>query len=1389
MSSNNRDSMTGSMAIGVGRSGRLRRFPAVVATLGTLLALAGLAACDGDNLFSGESRALRPRVTAILGPATVSPGQVIELTITGFAARNVAQIDLRLEGAMAFDTTITIEPPKQQVSQQVSIELPAALVGDALIATAAITDAAGIQSSDFSVTFAVFSPPTVLRVEGPDSVRLGQPLDLTIVAGGSTAISRLEVSARGAVNKDTVVIVGTAGRLVEVPLRLNIPSTANSTELTLNITPIDVEGTEGPTGVFSIPVQYQAPTVSFTAPDSVSPGGFLDLQVTASSSRQISAIKVELSRAVSKDTTVTLSPPLFSTTREIRVGLPGDITENRLIVRVYALDAEGVPGAVVEDTVGVRLGVPVIVSIVAPDSVQAGRIVDLRVTARGVRPITEIRMRYRGAMESDVVIPVTPSRNEIVVETSVTLPAEVRDTVLIISATAVDEAGTLSAPFTDLVRVRDTAPPSVTATLTQAQVSAGRTLAIRVAARDNVGLRQIGFAVVEADGDTVGTSSTLINTQGLTRDTTFNFLVPSSVTPQTLRVLGIAVDVANLRTVSAAASLAVIDSGVPLVSIQEPSPSATFPTGDSLLVTALLQDPTGIRSVTFKGIAIRTDPAQDTRVVTRFSQRTVNFPQAPSNTLPRDTTLSRYLQPIATDSTAEPVYIVVEATDSVGNVGTDTVVVSVGGPRVEIRTPANNSQVQTGGTLLIQAFAVDRTNGIDSLKIFVTGAQSAQFVYRGLASPDSIKRDTTLLITATSGSLAITAQAWNGQGVGGQTANPVTVNITTTAVADTAKPFVAFSLSQASRIELDDSIAVSVQATDNGSAGLRRIGVVMIALPDTSSVAPDTIMVDSVFTNARTGTIERTFNIRLADFPFEETDALRLPRRFTLQVHAFALDTIGNCGANTSTTLAAFTCERVPVGATLLRPDTAGYVRQASSGAQKVVTAVLGSSVKLPSGGTIADAVIDSTNQRLFLSNLSRNRVEVLDLSDTTFASPVQVGSEPWGMFINNARDSLMVANSGGTNVSFVPLNTLVEDGPRRLLTQNNVLFNVTTTIANGIVRYSSVFFDFSDRPQFIAQDANDRLLYSTKPTGAAPDGTIRVVEEIPGGVPEVHILFNDDALTPADNTTAIARIDSLRIFSGGPSDDQIALYDHVPGFPATVIVSPITSLDLAIDFMEANGSDIIALDGAWDQDDVGLSDTTYVSASGDREIIAFGEGAVGPTARIMLWNADQQQVSDAITVTDLVGNASERVLGVALDINGAIGAARGSESTYFFSNGVNTTGDLRLQGVFSDGVAGGAGGVALHPAHVYTGASTGVTLSFIATSNRTIKIVDTFHFFEKGEVPIRDNIVGQLRAAFPHAGENTVASNDPNFIVVKLYGITATGEVVIVNIRNKDID
>jgi hypothetical protein len=108
------------------------------------------------------------------------------------------------------------------------------------------------------------------------------------------------------------------------------------------------------------------------------------------------------------------------------------------------------------------------------------------------------------------------------------------------------------------------------------------------------------------------------------------------------------------------------------VQILNPPSDSVLTVGDSVLVRAELTDATGVTSARMYGFAHRgVDSLGTGQDVPRFTEKDITFATAIA-----DTTVVRYL--VATsDTTQETVYLVVEASDSAGNVGADTVSVQV----------------------------------------------------------------------------------------------------------------------------------------------------------------------------------------------------------------------------------------------------------------------------------------------------------------------------------------------------------------------------------------------------------------------------------------------------------------------------------------------------------------------------------------------------------------------------------------------------------------------------------------------------------------------------------------------------------------------------------------
>jgi hypothetical protein len=185
----------------------------------------------------------------------------------------------------------------------------------------------------------------------------------------------------------------------------------------------------------------------------------------------------------------------------------------------------------------------------------------------------------------------------------------------------------------------------------------------------------------------------------------------------------------------------------------------------------------------------------------------------------------------------------------------------------------------------------------------------------------------------------------------------------------------------AARLEVTDT--VFVEASD--PVGITTLGY------EIRTIAGALVVADSVQSNGSFSTLVRTFTTRIPITTF--------PTPVTVQAFARNSNGVRDVARFTSGAIRLDTAQVV-----------AGYTRP------------------LPDGGKIADAIYFPRNNRLYLSNIERNQLEVYNLADSTFRQPIIVGSRPWGISAwprNRSgvmADSLLVANSGGTTISYVDL-------------------------------------------------------------------------------------------------------------------------------------------------------------------------------------------------------------------------------------------------------------------------------------------------------------------------------------------------------------------------------
>jgi hypothetical protein len=120
--------------------------------------------------------------------------------------------------------------------------------------------------------------------------------------------------------------------------------------------------------------------------------------------------------------------------------------------------------------------------------------------------------------------------------------------------------------------------------------------------------------------------------------------------------------------------------------------------------------------------------------------------------------------------------------------------------------------------------------------------------------------------------------------------------------------------------------------------------------------------------------------------------------------------------------------------------------------------------------------------------------------------------------------------------------------------------------------------------------------------------------------------------------------------------------------------------------------------------------------------------------------------VSRPVDVTDFIANTFARVQGVGINFDGELNAVKG-DSTYLFDN------SLRLQGILQSRPSGG--GLDFHPLN--TGANSTplrTRLAFVASSDPVIDVFDTYCYRKIATIPIRDPIIGPVRATVRPNGQ-----------------------------------
>jgi hypothetical protein len=361
--------------------------------------------------------------------------------------------------------------------------------------------------------------------------------------------------------------------------------------------------------------------------------------------------------------------------------------------------------------------------------------------------------------------------------------------------------------------------------------------------------------------------------------------------------------------------------------------------------------------------------------------------------------------------------------------------------------------------------------------------------------------------------------------------------------------------------------------------------------------------------------------------------------------------------------------------------------------------------------------------------------------------------------------DTLLVANSGGTNISYVDLKTGTTGREVFRYHLPNIVVATITTVKSAttdIPIQQRTLYDFSDRPQYLAATCTGAntpgapcqdvvIVYSTTPTPGqstpfANQGTVRWENLTKRSS---HFFFE-----PAAGQTA-QRSDTLEI-----------LRFAAQGFGSDSVLVPFQQTMRRADGTTFPLSTVVRIDA------LALRDTTYVRSSGNFRRAVIGEGGPVLGSRAFHYDATtgfdmspplpivDMGMSRPLDVTDIIANSFARVQGVGINFDGELAAVKG-DSTYIFDR------TLRLQGILQS--QSSIGGMDFHPMNTGLNSTPLKTrLAFVASSDAVIDIFDTYCYKKIASIPIRDPIVGPLRASLRANGQ------------IMLVGATARGVTLV---------
>jgi hypothetical protein len=316
-----------------------------------------------------------------------------------------------------------------------------------------------------------------VTLSGANGGVAGDTLRFLVTGAGPNGLNRFDVAVRGAVNKDTSLIVANTGRQVSGTVKLVLPQQLIDTLLYVWARGYDANGNSSNVASDTF-VVFEPPTIaSLTGGESLAPGGVATLRVRAMGLRPLDQMTFVTQGAVPFSNHTVALNPATDVTRDFQISIPSTPADTLVQVAVSVRDVNGLTASR-SYTLPIRVTGPEVTGLTVPPEATPGLSLTVEVNGAAMRGVGALKVVLSGSLSDTAEVKRTDYPPTAFGRFTFPLPSDLIGSTITVDAYAIDKSGTVSTPITAYV-VLANGDPVVDSLQVSGTVPLGGTLDVR----------------------------------------------------------------------------------------------------------------------------------------------------------------------------------------------------------------------------------------------------------------------------------------------------------------------------------------------------------------------------------------------------------------------------------------------------------------------------------------------------------------------------------------------------------------------------------------------------------------------------------------------------------------------------------------------------------------------------------------------------------------------------------------------------------------------------------------------------------------------------------------------------------------------------------------------